>query len=135
MKRIISQTGAIALFLLAVTIGLKAQSDTQYRAQIPFDFEAAGKHYAAGSYSVGLALGAVTIRDRQNGHMNVLGMNPQVGSDNWDIPGTLTFRKVDGLYTLSQIVTPTFKKEMRISKTKGELAKAAASTPVTIALK
>ena len=135
MKRIISQTGAIALFLLAVTIGLNAQSDTQYRAQIPFDFEAAGKHYAAGSYSVGLASGAVTIRDRQNGHMNVLGINPQAGTDNWDLPGTLTFRRIDGLYTLSQIVTPTFKKEMRIRKAKGELAKGAASAPVTVALK
>ena len=135
MKRIISQTGAIALFLLAVTIGLNAQSDQQYRAEIPFDFEAAGKHYAAGSYSLGVVSGAVMIQDRQNRHMRVLGLNTQPGTNNWDVPGTLTFRRIDGLYTLSQIVTATFKKEMKISKPKGELAKGAASTQVTVALK
>lgn len=127
----------IGLLMLAVVIGANAQV-SHYRAEIPFDFEAAGKQYQAGSYTVGRLSdvgGFVTIRDLDRGNMRVLGLNPLPGTSNWDIPGTLTFQKIGGRYQLRQISTATFKMDVKIAKPKSELAKEGSSNKVVVALK
>ena len=135
MNRILKQASAIGLLVLAVAIGVDAQSDQQYRAQIPFDFEAAGKHYAAGEYTVGPVSKSIAIRDLQTGSTRLLGPNVQAGTGNWDMPGTLSFQKIGDRYTLIQIKTPTFKRDVKVSKARAELAKAELATPVVVALK
>ena len=51
-----------------------------------------------------------------------------------DVPGTLRFQMADGLYTLIEIRTATFKKDVKVSK-RGELAKAKDPKSVVVALK
>lgn len=141
MNRIIIKASVMVLLVLAVSLGVKAQN-VEYRAEIPFSFQAAGKHYEAGKYSVGSlsqvsSPGGIVIRDLQNRNGRILGMNSAHGDNNWDKPGTLTFLKVEGEYRLSQISTPTFKMEMKGRAGKGrELAQRApsGSNIVTIAL-
>ena len=137
MKRILKQASVIGLFVLAVSIVANAQVDQQYRAEIPFDFDAAGKHYAAGTYAVGplSSSGAVAIRSMENGKMRVLGLNVIPGNNDWDNPGTLTFQKVGGRHQLRQISTATFKMAVRIPRAKGDLAKKDSSTEVLVSLK
>ena len=128
MNRIIRQASLIGLFVIAVTIGANAQSDTQYRAEIPFDFEARGKHYEAGNYSVGplsqaATPGGIAIRDIRNRNARILGVVSLSGDNDWDKPGILTFVKVNGRYTLSQISTATFTMKLKSRKSSGELAR------------
>ena len=110
----------MVLCVVAVTMGANAQTAQQYRAEIPFDFVAGGKHYSAGQYSVGPVAAstgsAVVIRDLQKGNSRVLGVNTLGGNRDWDKPGTLSFLKVNGRYRLSQISTATFSMKMKAPK-------------------
>jgi hypothetical protein len=132
MNRIIRQISVIGLFMLAVTIGVSAQSNQQYRADVPFGFDVNGKHYAAGEYSVGpvsqvASPGGIAIKDLQNGNAQLLGINSQQGDRNWDKPGQLSFLKMNGRYILTDISTATFKMKMKTSKARdGELAEVVA---------
>ena len=136
MNRIVRQITVIGLFMLAVTIGVNAQANQQYRAEVPFSFEANGKHYAAGQYAVGplsqmSVPGAIAIRNVESGNAAVLGINSLHGDVNWDKPGRLTFVKQNGRYTLKDISTATFTMKMKASKSQtAELAEV-----VAIALK
>src|SRR5678816_2007434 len=101
MNRIIKQASLIGLFMLGVAMVASAQSSQQYRADIPFNFEANGKHYAAGEYAVGplsqiSSPSGIALTNVETGNARLLGVASQQGSNNWDIPGRLTFRKVDG---------------------------------------
>ena len=138
MNRIIRQVSVIGILVLAVTIGVNAQSDQTYRAEIPFAFEAAGKHYEAGTYSVGplsqTAARGIAIRDLKRGNYRLLGLS-DAGNNNWNKPGSLTFQKVNGQYMLSQISTATFKMKMKSKKSDdGQLAGGAPRDVVAIKL-
>ena|SRR5687768_9735960 len=134
MNRIIRQLSVIGLLVLAVTIGVNAQSDQQYRAEIPFAFEVAGKHHEAGKYLVGpvsrTASSAIAIRNAKTGNGQLLQVYAAQGDNNWDKPGTLTFLKVGGQYRLSQISTATFK--MKMKSKKADMAQLAGATPPEI---
>jgi hypothetical protein len=139
MNRIIRRVSLIGLFILAVTLGVTAQASQQYRADIPFSFEANGRHYAAGEYAVGplsqvSSPGGIALRNLDTGKARLLGVTSNHGDNNWDNPGRLTFLKVDGRYTLSQISTATFKMKMKVQKARSaELAKGA-SDPAIVAI-
>jgi hypothetical protein len=125
MKKQLIQAGLTVSSLLIFGIAANAQS--QYRADIPFDFEAAGKAWTAGVYSVGqISSGgpALVIRDRKTGKSKVLGQS-MPRSESRDSHGKLIFLKADGVYTLSQIVTPSF--EMKLRKTKTDVRMAGSS--------
>jgi hypothetical protein len=136
MNRIIKQVSLIGLFMLAVTVGTNAQGSQQYRADIPFSFEVNGKQHAAGEYIVGSlsqvsAPGAIALRNLETGKAQVLGVNSHQGDNSWDNPGRLTFLKVDGRYTLSQISTATFRMKMKVQKARNaELAKGASDSEI-----
>ena len=139
MNRIIRQVSLIGLVILAVTLAANAQSSQQYRADIPFSFEANGKQYAAGEYTIGplsqvTVPGAIAIRSLNTGNARVLGVTSDMGNGNWDNPGKLIFRKVDGRHTLSQISTASFEMNMKVKKSRSnELAKGGAD-PVIVAI-
>jgi len=125
MKKLLVNAGLTVTSLLI--FGVAANAQIQYRADIPFDFEVAGKAWTAGAYSLGqISSGgpALVIRDRKTGKSRVLGQS-MPRSENRDSHGKLIFLKADGVYTLSQIVTPSF--EMKLKKTKTEVTMAGGS--------
>lgn len=138
MNKIIRQAGVIGILVLAITIGAMAQSSQQYLAEIPFGFEAAGKHYSAGKYSAGplskTAPGGIAIRDIQDGNIRLLSMNSLQGDNVWDKPGTLNFLKVNGRYMLTQISTAMFKMKVRRQKLISELARGTARDTEVVAI-
>lgn len=121
MNRTIIRSTFIVLAALAVSVSIKAQSAQQYSADIPFDFEARGQQHAAGKYrlaSVSVSSpGAIGLRQVDGRRLSILGVSSDVGNNNWDKPGTLTFLKVDGKYYLSEVTTATFKLKMKEAKT------------------
>lgn len=116
MKRTIIRSSVMALTVLAAAFGIRAQSQ-QYRAEIPFNFEARGKQHSAGEYKlepISLdSYGAIGLRDLESGKMIVLSVSARPGTNNWDQPGTLTFVKVDGRYILKAVSTATFSLTMK----------------------
>ena len=132
MNRIVKQISVIGLFMLAVTIGVNAQANQQYQAEVPFSFEANGKHYSAGQYSVGplsqmSVPGAIALRDIGSGKAAVLGINSLDGDRDWNKPGRLTFVKENGRYILKDISTATFAMKMKGAKSRtAELAEVVA---------
>ena len=140
MNRIVKQVSMIGLFMLAVTVGVKAQSNQQYRADIPFSFDANGRHYAAGEYAVGplsqvSTPGGIALREMRSGNSRLLGITPVQGDNNWDKPGKLTFIKDNGRYTLSQISTATFEMKVKVRKARSsELASGASSNAEIVAV-
>jgi len=134
MKKQLIQVGLTVSSLLIFGIAANAQS--QYRADIPFDFEAAGKAWTAGVYSVGqISSGgpALVIRDRKTGKSKVLGQS-MPRSESRDSHGKLIFLKADGVYTLSQIVTPSFEMKLRKTKTDVRMAGSSSAKKETVAI-
>ena len=116
MKHII--TRVIVLAAAAVVFGLQANAQVgqQYRAQVPFDFNAGGHTYAAGSYSVGLLsslsdAGAITLLNRKMGRQRIIGMSR--GRSAVDSQAKLTFLRVGEKYSLIAVSTPSFKIQMK----------------------
>ncbi len=113
-----------------------AQISQQYRAEVPFDFHANGKAYAAGDYSIGpmashSSQGALALRERKTGKMRILGLVMSSLRSRED--AKLVFLKSDGRYTLSEVITPTFGMKMRRTKTDVRIAKT--TKPETVAIK
>lgn len=121
MKGTIIRATVMVLAVLAVSVSIKAQSAQPYSANIPFDFEARGERHAAGKYRLASmsvsSPGAIGLREVKSGHVRILGLSSDAGTNNWDRPGTLTFLKVNGKYILSEISTATFKMKMKVAKT------------------
>ena len=118
MKRIILSSSVLVILVLAAAAGVSAQSSQQYKADIPFDFEADGRQHSAGSYRVGsvsvIGSRATGLLDIQSGKMRLVGRIAQPGNSGyWAERGTLTFLKVNDRYVLKEISTPSFKLKMR----------------------
>lgn len=127
MKSLLLKAGIMAGLMLMLSVAGNAQLSQQYRAQVPFDFQAKGVSYSAGEYSLGpmstnSSSGAVAIRNRKSGKMRVIGQT-QLGGDARAETGKLIFVKANGIYTLSQIVTPTFELKMKATSTDVRIAK------------
>ena len=117
MKHLFARVIILAATAAALGIQVQAQSD-QYRANVPFDFTAAGRTYTAGSYSVGKLsqtsdTGAIMLIDRKNGHARVIGMNRSRSSDN---SAKLVFVKNGLGWALKEVITPDFGVKMRQPK-------------------
>ena len=135
MKRTIFGSIVMVLAVLAVSVSTNAQSGQQYSADIPFNFEARGERHAAGKYKLGSVSvgspGVIGLREMRSGEIRLLGIATDGGSNNWDSPGTLTFRKVNGTYLLSKISTATFQMKVKDKKNRiGELADVASAEQV-----
>ena len=125
MKRTIIQASLFILFVSAIAGSLNAQSPQKYRAEIPFNFEVNGKQYTAGRYTLGpitdSARSAIVLHGLEKGMTSgILKQVAQPGNNNWDLPGTMSFLKVDGKYRLVQIATATFKMKLKAPESVGE---------------
>ncbi len=120
MTNTIIRSTIMVLAVLAVSVGIKAQSAQQYSAEIPFDFEARGERHEAGKYRLASmsfsSPGAIGLREMKSGKVRVLGISSDNPTKSWDKPGTLTFLKVNGRYLLSEISTGTFTLRMKPAK-------------------
>jgi hypothetical protein len=134
MKKLLVQAGLMVGSLLIC--GGAANAQIQYRAEIPFDFQAAGRAYTAGKYQVGPiapSSSVVAIRDKRSTKTRLLG-HSMGGSDKWNDNGKLIFLKADGLYTLSEIVTPSFSMKLKKTKTDVRMAGGPAAKMETVAI-
>lgn len=109
--------------VLAVSVSINAQISQEYSANIPFDFEARGERHDAGKYRLGStsigSSGAIALREMKSGDSQILGLSRGPENSSWDRPGTLTFRKINGKYVLTEVSTPTFDMNMKVKKVKG----------------
>ena len=138
MKRLLLQTCLMVGSVLILGAAANAQISQQYRADIPFDFSAAGSTWTAGKYKVlpvgpHSSIGALAILDVKKGKMKLLGQ-ATLGRENRDRSSKLVFVKRDGRYTLSEIVTPTFAIKMKGTETSVRVAGRQAADLETVAI-
>ena len=131
MKRTIIRSSVMVVVVLAVAIGVSAQSPQQYRAEIPFSFEAGGRQHSAGQYRVGeIGSGAIGLLNLKSGKMRIVGISAQPGNNNWTNRGTVTFLRTNGRYRLTEISTPSFSLKMKAKKMKHNVADLASAGQV-----
>jgi hypothetical protein len=116
----------IGVTLMLSTAGY-AQVSASYRAEIPFDFMVRNTAYSAGEYSIRplggtSSSGALTIVNRKNGAAQIIGLT-QIGGDMRVEKGKLTFEKVNGVFALKHVLTPTFELKVKAPKGDGRLAR------------
>jgi hypothetical protein len=138
-KVIIQGCSLIGLVIILGVVSVSAQMSTQYRAEIPFDFSVGNDNFAAGSYSIGptswnSSNGSLLLRNRKTSKSRLLGFI-QIAGDGRGQNGKMYFINVSGRYNLSEIVTPTFVKKVKVVRTDTQLAKSAASPPKAVAVK
>ena len=110
MKKLLVHTFLLVGSTFALGVAASAQSN--YRVDIPFDFQAAGVQYKAGEYAIGpfnatSSVTALAIRDVDSGKTRLLGTTALTG-DGRKHKAKMVFVKTDENYTLSEIVTPRF---------------------------
>ena len=115
MKNIFARVIILAAAAAAFGLQAQAQRDQQYRANVPFDFTAAGRSYTAGSYTVGKLSqishgGAIVLVDRQTRHAKVIGIGRSSSSNG---TAKLVFVKNGPRYALTEVITPNFGVKMK----------------------
>jgi hypothetical protein len=122
MKRNAITIGLVMLFIaIAGAVSAQAQTPQRYRAEIPFDFSANGKHMTAGNYSVGLMAsasgsGPLTIQSRDGKVTRILAISPHDSSSGTD-NAKLVFLKTGNSYALAEVRTPDYGAKMKKTKT------------------
>lgn len=99
-------------------IAANAQMSAQYRAEVPFDFEANGTSYNVGGFQVGpmttySSVGPLVLIEKRSGRKQIIG-NTVLGGDATKGQGKLLFIKTNGIYRLVQVETPTFQLKLRL---------------------
>lgn len=138
-KAIIKECSLLGLVVILGVVTASAQMSTQYQAEIPFDFSVGNDNFSAGSYSIGptgwnSSNGGLLLRNRKTSESRLLGFI-QIAGDGRGQTGKMYFINVNGRYNLSEIVTPTFVKKVKVARTDAQLAKSAASAPKAVAVK
>lgn len=135
MRRMFLMVGTV----LALGLAVNAQTSQQYRGTIPFDFEAGGKHFSAGDYSLGPratnnSVGVLSLQERKGKRkMASLGL-VSLNSGNSSTKGQLIFAKRNGTYALTQIITPTFAANMKRTWTDVKVSRKDAPAVETVAI-
>ena len=127
MKKLLFQ----ACLLVGSAMMFGVSVNAQYRAQIPFDFEAGKVHYAAGEYVLGplnssSSASSLAIRDVATGRTRLAGITTLSG-DGWKGVSKLVFVKTGDSYSLSEIVTSRFTYKGRPSKRYSRVGNVAAA--------
>lgn len=135
MKKLLVHAFLFVGSTLALGLAASAQSNPQYRVNIPFDFQAAGVQYSAGEYAIGplnatTNLTSLAIRNVDSGRTRLLGSTALAG-DGWKGKSKMVFVKADGVYTLSEILTPRFEFTANLPKRDGAYGKAASAKTET----
>jgi len=128
MKNKIMQLGLILGLAIGLTVTAQAQTASQYRVNIPFDFTVGGKTLPAGEYSVkvgGLMMNNDTLLIRSvegdDAILMAIGREQRI---NRSATAVVSFRVYGDSYVLSEIVTRDFGIKVKGGKRpKGKLAK------------
>ena len=118
MKKLITAIGTLVLSALAALPSAAQPPD--YVAEIPFDFRVGGTDFKAGSYSiltmsVGGNAGPIVLRSR-DGSTQRLMSNYFPGSRKRSSVGKITFVSVAGVYTLRDVITPSFEVKLTVER-------------------
>lgn len=140
MKISLIRTCLMVGSILIMGVVANAQVSQQYRAEVPVDFHANGKAYAAGDYSIGplgthSSQGALALLEKKTGKMRIIGLaSASLGVGPSEEKGKLVFLKSGDRYTLSEVITPTFGMKMKRTTTDVRIAKNRAAKPETAAI-
>ncbi len=111
----------VSAAVLSLIGAVSTQAQTQYRANIPFDFSIGEKHYKAGNYGLDTlrpnsARKPIALRDAAGRSLQILMENP---GENYSKvkTATLVFDQNESHYSLASIRTPTFIVKFRRSNT------------------
>lgn len=125
-----TKTLSFALTLVAFCMlagNLFGQSNMKLRATVPFDFEADGKAFAAGSYEITqLEPNYLVLRNVKN-HSSALEHTAQGGIDSQARGrNVLVFHSIQGHYFLAQVATESSSTayQLSVSEHEKEMAKA-----------
>lgn len=120
MRNIFIKAGLfLGVTLMLGTAGY-AQTSGIYRADIPFDFTVKNESYAAGDYRIKPLSGinsALTLVNQKTGVTRVIGLS-HAGGNMQGSDGKLVFEKVNGVFALIGVATPSF--ELRMKAPKGD---------------
>lgn len=107
MKRLIQICSVLCLALAFSFISANAQTTTKLNADVPFDFNAGGKHYKAGPYTLRITNSGnsaiIHITDPENNILDT--MLARVSSNTSDGEPVLVFNNYEGQRFLSGIAT------------------------------
>ena len=141
MKKLIQICSVLALAIAFAIIPANAQSGQKVSADVPFDFNAAGKHYSAGKYNLKVAevRSNIAVLYLTDGEGKVL--DTILASSTGDAPvgeAQLAFNNYDGQRFLSSISASGL--SYRLPRTGAEKQVAsgrrnASERPVSIAMK
>lgn len=127
MKNKIIQIGLILSLAISLTGSLQAQTVSQYRLNIPFDFMVGKKLLKSGDYSVtvgGLTMGRdkLLLRSKKGKGVAIFSIK-QHQRNNKSGKSSLVFSHYDGKYILSEIKTQNVNLKLKNSKPRVQLAK------------
>jgi hypothetical protein len=128
-----------AVLALTLAIGAHAQSSTQYKADIPFNFTADGERWEAGQYIVGpvssnTSIRPLVLRKVKSSRASILGI--AMAADNNRLEqGHLYFSQIDGRYSLAKVDTPTFAMKVKQTQRHSGLARDKVERIVAILIK
>ena len=141
MKKLIQICSVLCLVMAFSIISANAQSTQKIKADVPFDFNVAGKHYNAGKYTLKISDtrqgGAIAHLTDNDGH--VLDTIIVAASGDYSrSDAKLTFNNYDGQRFLSRISTSESAYRIARSSVERQVAsgkKAESSRPTSIALR
>jgi hypothetical protein len=138
MKKIIVFCALITL-LIGMTLSARAQTPTQYRVSIPFDFNIGNKVFQAGDYIIAVADSKIsrdilTIREAKSGKAQFIQIDSKTKTGAIE-DSKLVFNLYEDQYFLAQMVSPTINGEFRKAKAEGRLAKMKKSEQKVVAIK
>ena len=121
MKKLILHIGlmvGLAGFLSVVSAN--AQTQTRYKAEIPFDFNIGNKTYQAGDYFINLAnSNTLTLEDAEGTNLLVKIVSPNEASD----ATKMIFNRYENQYFLAKVISPDFGVTMIKTNSEKQMAK------------
>lgn len=127
---------SLIVLSLGLMVSAQAQASTEYRVNVPFDFNVGDKIFQAGDYVIALAgqnKNILTIREAKSEKANFIQTvskttNEKTGS------AKLVFTRYDDRYFLAEMVSPTINTKFIKAKDEERLAKMQESKRQTVAM-
>ena len=138
MKKILQLLSLFSLVFILSAVTASAQSEYGSEVLIPFEFNVGGRAYAPGKYTIKIGRlqsgnAAVTVDDRKHDRLQIVLAKQSGDPAAEDV--NLVFDKINGVRTLSRIVTPVggyaLKRNERVREAAASAGSAAESVTVT----
>lgn len=130
----------LSLVVTLAVVSVSAQTFTQYKAQIPFDFNIGGKTYQAGDYVVSVrnantvSTAKVLLIKDANGRTLWEKFPLQNGRRSKDQNTTLVFHRGENQNVLTEMISPDFGLTINKPKRENRLGKKPNSKPEIVAV-